>query len=134
MAVADGHIIYPTKKAILPPSNKLTEKARVAFSFNNLKSSSLILIGKLCDENCIAIFSKYDVQIIRHSEILINGKRTDNGLWKIPLSKNQPTLGLNPPETTEKKQVANGIIKVDTEKSEMADYYATTLFNPTKST
>ena len=134
MAVADGRIIYLTKKAILPLSNKLTEKARVAFSFNNLKSGSLISIGQLCDDDCIAIFTKYDVQIIRRNEILIRGKQTDNGLWKIPLSKNQHTLVSNPPETAAQKQVANGIIKVDTTKSELADYYAATLFNPAKST
>ena len=57
LSVADGRIISPTKKAILPLLNKLTEKARVAFSFNNLKIGSLILIGKLCDDDCIAIFS-----------------------------------------------------------------------------
>ena len=64
MAVADGRIISPTKKAILPLSKKLTEKARIAFSFDNLKSGSLISIGKLCDDDCIAIFTKYAVQII----------------------------------------------------------------------
>ena len=40
----------------------------------------------------------------------------------------------NPPETTAQKQVANGIIKVDHTKSELADYYAATLFNSAKST
>ena len=40
----------------------------------------------------------------------------------------------NPTDTAAQKQVANGIIKVDTTKSELADYYAATLFNPTKST
>ena len=69
--VADGRIISTTKKAILPLSKKLTEQARLAFSFDNFKSGSLISIGKLCDDNCIAIFTKYDVQIIRHNEILI---------------------------------------------------------------
>ena len=99
-----------------------------------MKSGSLISIGKLYNENCIAILSKYDVQIIQHDEILIKGKRTDNGLWKIPLSKNQPKLALNPPETAAQKQLSNGIIKVDTTKSELADYYSATLFNPAKST
>ena len=134
MALVDGCIIYPTKKAILPLSKKLTEKARVAYSFNNLKSGSLISIGQLCDDNCISIFTKHDVQIIRCNEIIIRGNRTDNGLWNIPLSNNQSTLVSNPPETVAEQQVANVIIKVDTTKSELADYYAATLFNPAKST
>ena len=61
VSVADGRKIYLTKKAILPLSNKLTEKSRVAFSFDNLKSGSLILIPQLCDDDCITIFSKCDV-------------------------------------------------------------------------
>ena len=40
----------------------------------------------------------------------------------------------NTPETAAEQKVANGIIKVDTTKSELADYYAATLFNPAKST
>ena len=88
---------------------------------NYLKSGSLISIGKLCDDYCIAIFTKYDVHIIRHNEILIRGKQTDNGLWKIPLSNNQPSLVSNTPETAAQKQVENKIIKVDTTKSELAD-------------
>ena len=88
MSVADGHIISKAKKAIQPLPKKLTKKARVAFIFDNLKSGSLIFIGQLCDDDCIAIFTKYDVHIIQHNEILIRGKRTDNGLRKIPLSNN----------------------------------------------
>ena len=110
LAVEGGRIISLTKKAILPLSNKLTEKSRLAFSFDNLKSGSLISIGQLCNDDCITILTKYDVQIIRHNEILIRGKQTDNGLWKIPLSKNKHTLVSNPPETAAQKQVANGII------------------------
>ena len=58
----------------------------------------------------------------------------DNGIIHNPLSDNEPTLVSNPPETAVEKQVANGIIKVDATKSELADYYAATLFNPAKST
>ena len=66
--------------------------------------------------------------------LLIRGKQTDNELWNIPLSNNQPTLVSNTPETAAEQQVANGIIKVDTTKIELTDYYAKTIFNPAKST
>ena len=55
-------------------------------------------------------------------------------MMEIPLSNNQPTLVSNPPETAAETQVANIIIRVDTTKSEPADYYAATLFNPEKFT
>ena len=79
VAVADVRVMSPSKKSILPLSNKLTNKAKIAYSFDNLKSGSLILINQLCDDDCIVIFSKYDVQIIKHNKILIKSKRTDNG-------------------------------------------------------
>ena len=47
VAVADGRVMLPTKKSILPMSGKLTQNAKIAYSFNNLKSGSLILIGQL---------------------------------------------------------------------------------------
>ena len=61
MEVAYGRIISPTKKAVLPLSNKLTEKSRIAFSFEILKSGSLISIRQLCNDDCVSMFSKYDV-------------------------------------------------------------------------
>ena len=65
VAVADGQVLAPTKKALLPLSKHLTSKARVAYSFNNLKSGTLISIGQLCDDECVAIFTKYNVKILK---------------------------------------------------------------------
>ena len=128
VAVADGRIMVPTKKAILPLPAKLRDKAKIAFSFQNLKSGSLISIGQLCDDDCIAIFSRYDVQIIKDHQVLIKGKRTDNGLWNIPLSDAPLSIA------TDNKQMANGVIELDSTKGELAQYHAGTLFNPVKST
>ena len=129
VAVADGRIMTPTKKCILPLPAKLRDKAKVAFSFDNLQSGSLISIGQLCDDDCIAIFSKYDVQIIKDKQVLIKGKRTDNGLWNIPLSEAPKSI-----TTTTTEQMANGVIELNSTKGELAQYHAATLFNPVKST
>ena len=129
VAVADGRIMTPTKKCILPLPAKLRDKAKVAFSFDNLQSGSLISIGQLCDDDCIAIFSKYDVQIIKDGQVLIKGRQTDNGLWNIPLSETPESI------TTERtKQMANGVIEVNSTKGELTQYHSATLFNPVKST
>ena len=129
--VADGRIMSPTKKASLPLPKGFTRQARLAYSFNNLKSGTLISIGQLCDDDCVAIFSKYDVKIIRNNKILIRGRRTDNGLWKLPIGSNHAA-----PTTTSSnnEHVANGVIQLDSTKRELAEYYGATLFNPVKST
>ena len=133
MEVADGRVMFPTNKIILPFSHKLTPIAQIDFSFDNLQSGTLISFGKLCDDNCITIFSKYDVQIIKHNEIIIKGRRTSNGLWKIPVTTNK-TSQKSRPSLSQQKHFANSIIKVDTTKGGLAQYYAATLLNPTKST
>ena len=56
VTVADGRIMAPTKKAQLPLPKEFTKHTRTAYSFNNLKSGTLISTGQLCDDDCIAFF------------------------------------------------------------------------------
>ena len=61
----------PTKKALLTLQSKLTRNAKVAYSFNNLKSGTLCSIEQFCDDDCIAIFTKYNIQIMKHNKLFI---------------------------------------------------------------
>ena len=115
-------------------SGKLTRNAKIAYSFSNLKNGSLIYIGQLCDDDCVAIFSKYDVKIKKDNKILIRGRRTDNRLWKLPMSKNYTPSSTSDITVNTKAHVANGVIKLDSTKCELAKYYAAALFNPKKPT
>ena len=54
--VSDDRIMAPTKKAQLPLPKEFTKHERTAYSFNNLKSGTLIPIGQLCNDDCIAVF------------------------------------------------------------------------------
>ena len=123
----------PTKKSILPFANTFTRNAKIAYSFNNLKSGSLILIGQLCDDDCIAIFSKYDVKIIKKDKVLIKGRRTPNGLWKIPIGTTIKPLAVQPANSTT-INVANGVIQLNSTKHELAQYYGSTIFGAAKLT
>ena len=131
VTVADGRIIVPTKKALLPLPIEFTRNAKIAYSFNNLQSGTLISIGQLCDDDCIAIFSKYDVKIIKNNKILIRGRRTQNGLWKMPIARAHSKSKCI--TTAEHAHAANGVIQLDRTKGDLAQYYGATLFNPVKS-
>ena len=73
------HNIEPTdRKAILILSKQLIDKAKVAFIFNELQSESLVSIRQLCDDDRIVFSSKFDVQIIKHNQILIKDWRMYN--------------------------------------------------------
>jgi tRNA splicing ligase len=85
--VANGDTITTTKRAVVPLSTKLSTKATVGHIFEHLKSGSLISIGQLCNDNCVTLFTKYDVKIYKNGHVIIVGKRNvTNGFWNIPLA------------------------------------------------
>jgi hypothetical protein len=86
-----------------------------------LKTGTLISLTQLCDDDCIAIFTKYDVQIIKDDQFIIKGQRMTNGLWSVPITKNTP-------------HQANAILRTDKPKQELAAYFHATLGSPATST
>ena len=73
--VASGNAIEPNLQAILKMSNKLSPKAQCPQVFNDITSGSLISTGQLCDDDCIAIFTTFDVIFLKHNQLIIAGLR-----------------------------------------------------------
>ena len=71
---------------------------------------------------------------MKHNKLLIRSRRTDNGLWDIPINSSTtiPPTPISQESNTD--LVANGVIKLDSTKGELAEYYGSSLLNPTKST
>jgi hypothetical protein len=54
----------------------------------NLKSSSLISLGQLCDDDCHIILNKENLTAIKNDKIILKGVRNPtDGLWDIPVQK-----------------------------------------------
>ena len=67
------------------PLKKLSSQAKHAEIFLNLHSS-LISIGRLCDDECIVTFDKQKFVVRKNKDIIIEGYRDPtNGLWRFPL-------------------------------------------------
>ena len=64
----------------LPLSPYLSTNAEEAFALDSLKTGTLVSLAKLCDDDCIAIFDKYQVKIVKDGYIIIQGARMPNGL------------------------------------------------------
>ena len=65
--------------------------ASKAYVFSNM-ASSLLSIGQLCDDGCIALFTKSRVTIIKDNAVILMGNRDpDTKLWVIDLN-NAPTM------------------------------------------
>ena len=62
-------------------SNKLFPKAQSANIFNDIITGYLISMGQLCDDDCIAIFTKFDKNVLKHNQVIItNLRERTNGL------------------------------------------------------
>ena len=119
VTVADSRVMTPTKKTILPLSKEFTRNAIIAYSFSNPKSGTLISIGQLCDVDCTAFFTKYDVKAMKKNKVLIQGRRADNGLWKLPIGKDD-AVSTQLSTMIKSAHVANGVIQTNSTKSDLA--------------
>ena len=97
VTLPDNTSITASHAAILPLSNQLSHEATTAFSFPNI-ARPLVSIGKICDDDCVAIFSKEKCYIIKDKHInihkyiphsfLTGDKNFTTKLWDFDLSKN----------------------------------------------
>ena len=102
---------------------KVSPSSTQATVFPKITNSSLLSIGKLCDDNCIAIFSKNDMKIVKDKDLILTGKRNlSDGLWDVELDQSTSTEKLNV------------IIQKKQSKEKLALFYHRTCFSPCIST
>jgi hypothetical protein len=118
---ASGTTMPTNLQGQLPLSKKLSPTAQSAFVLDDLKTGTLLSLAQLCDDDCIAVFTRYDVKLLKNNEVIIIGKRMSNGLWSLPI---------NSPHTHQ----ANGILRTDRPKQELATYLHAALGSPAPST
>ena len=117
---ASGNIMKPSARGQLQLSEKLSPTAQQALVLDDLRTGTLISLSQLCDDDCIAIFTRYNVEVIKNDRVIITGKREPNGLWSIPLL---------PPV-----HQANAILRLDKTSTELANFHHASLGSPAKST
>ena len=104
--------IQATGQGLLALSPKLKIPSLI---YDRLTSESLLSIGQLCDEGCIAIFLKQRLYIFKHNECILQGKRNlQDGLWDIPFPDSK----------------MNYIVTKDKDKLELAQYLHGCAFSP----
>ena len=114
----DSSSISATAVGRLPVPASLTALATNTHIFDDLNSASLISLGQLYDDDCIAILDKHKIQIIKESKVVMQGHRNPNdGLWDIPIKK-----------PSQHKALA--IITKDKTKKELIQYLHGCCFSP----
>jgi len=115
----DNTQIQATMQGKLPLHPSLSPTALV---YPNLNNESLLCIGQLCDDGCIAIFEKLKLSIVKNGKIILSGHRNFvDGLWDVPFQQN-------------KIHKINYIISRDKSKTELAQYFHGCAFSPVIST
>ena len=71
----------------IPSSDFLTAIGKNAMISPGLKSSSLMSLGQLCDDDCTIILAKQKSFVMKNRKVIITGTRNSHdGLWDIPMS------------------------------------------------
>ena len=126
VTVTNGGVITPSLQSKIPLHKVLSNERYNTFILDEMKTGYLLSIGQLCDDKCMKMFSKSNVEILKN-RIIITGTRNNHGMWSIALQ--------SPPSQTPKvprrsNNVANGVICLRQIKKEMVQYLSGCCLNP----
>ena len=115
----DGKTLQALESGTMPLHNLLSLAAKEAKVLTGLSNSSLISIGQLCDDGCVAVFDKTKLRIYKNGQLVLTGTRNwTDGLWDIVIP--QPNL----------HHSVNFITRHDKTKHEQAEYLHKCAFSP----
>ena len=138
----DSTSIQATHSGQLPLHPSLSAKAKTAHVLAGITNASLISIGQLCDDNCIAVLDKRKLNVFKNNECILQGARnTADGLWDIAIptvvSSSQTVLSSQTASTKHvqlSKPQANAIIRKDLTKKQLVQYLYACCGSPVVST
>ena len=108
-----------TRTGNIPLEIGLSDHAKKAHISDRLQSASLITLGQLFDDDCVAILDKNEINIIKVKTLILKGHRNKtDGLWDIPISRTV-------------RHHAMVIITKDKTKKELIQYFHGFCFRPT---
>ena len=89
VTLPNGESIKITQKGLIPMDKELSTTATTAYILPNLHNTSLLSIAQLCDDDCLAIFDKKNMYIVKDRRIILRGIRNlTDGLWDVILNNN----------------------------------------------
>ena len=119
------------------PIPQLSPTSNTTHILPGLKSSSLLSLGQICDDNCIVQLTKSHLYVFKNNKIILTGYRNSNdGLWDVPLPQSIQQV---PQQNITNRLPAsnhhlNVIIRKSTTKRDLAQYYHACAFSPSSST
>ena len=91
VVLPDNTAIKANQEGTLPIKNSLSSCAQKVTILPHLKSSSLISLGQLCDDNCQILLTKKNLFAMKNEKLILQGYRNySDGLWDIPVHNLKP--------------------------------------------
>ena len=85
VTLPDNTCIQTNEVGTLPLSSLLPSQAKKAAIMPKLKSSSLISLRQLADDNCTILLDREKIIAVKEDQIVLQGFRNKlDGLWDIP--------------------------------------------------
>ena len=134
--IFNGPISVLTNKTTIVPTHageshspvQLSKASKTTLVYPDISNESLLLIGQLCDDNCVEIFTNKHVYILKNYELLVKGDiHPGDGLWDILL---QDTRDKDTSNIYHMEINLNCIIHHDKTKHELAHYLHACAFSP----
>ena len=133
--------LQSTQQDTIPLSSALTKTSTTSNILPGLKSSSLLSLGKFCNDGCKVILRKNDCHGIKDNEVFLSGIRNKHdGLWDISfpqlfsssnhIHQHQQLPSLSSPY----HHLLNIIIRKNEIKYNLARFLHAALGSPTNST
>lgn len=125
----DNTKIHPTYVGELPITATMTKQAKEALVYPKIENESLLSIGQLCDDNCVAIFTRQNLYILKDGVPILEGKRNYiDRLWDVHLKSKTNE------NSAKQKEQLNYIVLQNQTKRDLAQFLHACAFSPAVST
>ena len=117
---------------MLPFNDILPKQEKELLIYPGITNKLLLSIGQICDDNCLALFSKNNLHIFKEDKLILSATHNfSDSLWDMSF----PSTSHNHIHTslTMNHQI-NYIIQKDTAKNKLARYFHGDAFYPVTST
>ena len=124
----NNNVLESTMAGVLPVHG-LAPAVKEVQILSLLTNTSLLSIGQLCNDNCIAIFTNTDMLILEQDQVILQGKRNFlDSLWDVSCNSKQQS---NKHGATTRMQKLNILTTRDKTSYELANFLHACAGSPT---
>ena len=132
VSLPNNTTIQATHRGTLPLPSAISTAAMTAHTFPHLKNTSLLSIGQLCDDDCVAVLDKHKMGIYKNKKLILSGPRNKtDGLWDVKFNKKS---SLPSPTTSYTTHDLNVVIAKNKTMHDLANFLHACAGSPTLGT